>query len=120
MYGLLQAKVDGSFSFSFTPDLKPNMVLGDAHLDISLQAAGPNQRFCEVDRAVAAGDLSPTEIKALSLNFEKDGVHLGEYCAQRAVRREKSEGRVDVELLFVDKKAFNLLGAKSWLSILGR
>ncbi len=111
MYGLLQAKVEGSFSFSFTPDLKPNMVLGDAHLDIS-QAAGSFSDFAKLNGLLHC-DLSPTEIRALSLNFEKDGVHLGELRASGPFDAQKSEGRLSVELLSVDKKVLNLLGAKS-------
>ena len=111
MYGLLQAKVDGSFNFGFTADLKPNMVLGDAHLDIS-QAAGSFSDFAKLNGLLHC-DLSPTEIKALSLNFEKDGVHLGELRASGPFDAQKSEGRLSVELLSVDKKVLNLLGAKS-------
>lgn len=111
MYGLLQAKVDGSFNFSFTPDLKPNMVLGDAHMDIS-QAAGSFSDFAKLNGLLHC-DLSPTEIRALSLNFEKDDVHLGELRASGPFDAQKSEGRLNVELLSVDKKVLNLLGASS-------
>jgi hypothetical protein len=111
MYGLLQAKVDGSFNFSFTPDLKPNMVLGDAHLNIS-QAAGSFSDFAKLN-GVLHCDLSPSEIKALSLNFEKDGVQLGELRASGPFDAQKSEGRLSVELVSVDKKVLNLLGAQS-------
>jgi len=111
MYGLLQAKVGGSFNFSFTPDLKPNTVLGDAHLDIS-QAAGSFSDFAKLT-GVLHCDLSPTEIKSVSLNFEKDGVHLGELRASGPFEAQKSQGRLNVELLAVDKKVLNLLGAKS-------
>lgn len=111
MYGLLQAKVDGKFNFSFTPDLKPNTVLGDAHLDIS-QAAGSFSDFAKLN-GVLHCDLSPTEIKEVSLNFEKDGVHLGELRASGPFDAQKSQGKLSVELLAVDKKVLNLLGAKS-------
>jgi hypothetical protein len=111
MYGLLQATVDGSFNFSFTADLKPNTILGDAHLDIS-QAAGSFSDFAQL-KGVLHCDLSPTEIKAVSLNFEKDGVQLGELRASGPFDAQKSEGKLSVELLAVDKKVLNLLGAKS-------
>jgi len=111
MYGLLQAKVDGSFNFSFTPDLKPNTVLGDANLDIS-QAAGSFSDFAKL-KGLLHCDLSPTEIKAVSLNFEKDSVHLGELRASGPFDAQKSEGKLNVELLSVDKKVLNLLGASS-------
>jgi hypothetical protein len=111
MYGLLQAKVDGSFNFSFTPDLKANKIFGDAHLDIS-QAAGAFSDFAKLT-GVLHCDLSPTEIKEVSLNFEKDGVHLGELRASGPFEAAKSQGKLNVELLAVDKKVLNLLGAKS-------
>jgi hypothetical protein len=111
MYGLLQAKVDGSFNFSFTQDLKPNTILGDAHLEIS-QAAGAFNDFAKLMGTLHC-DLSPTEIKDVSLNFEKDGVHLGELRASGPFDAAKSEGKLNVELLAVDKKVLNLLGAKS-------
>ena len=111
MYGLLQAKVDGSFNFSFTPDLKPSQILGDAHLEIS-QAAGSFNDFAKLLGTLHC-DLSPTEIKDVSLNFQKDGVPLGELRASGPFDATKSEGKLNVELLAVDKKVLNLLGAKS-------
>jgi hypothetical protein len=111
MYGLLQAKVDGTFNFSLTPELKPGSVLGDAHLDIE-QAAGSFSDFAKLT-GVLHCDVSTQEIKAVSLNFEKDGVHLGELRAGGPFDAEKSEGRLSVELLSVDKQVLNLFGAKS-------
>ena len=84
MYGLLQAKVDGSFNFSFTADLKPNTILGDAHLDIS-QAAGSFSDFAKLN-GVLHCDLSPTEIKAVSLNFREGRGAPGGIARERAVR----------------------------------
>jgi len=111
MYGLLQAKVDGSFNFSFTPDLKPSQILGDAHLEIS-QAAGSFNDFAKLLGTLHC-DLSPTEIKDVSLNFQKDGVPLGELRASGPFDATRSEGKLNVQLLAVDKKVLNLLGAKS-------
>ena len=111
MYGLLEAKLDGAFNFSFTPDLKPNQILGDAHLEIS-QAAGSFNDFAKLLGRLHC-DLSPTEIKDVSLNFEKDGVRLGELRASGPFDAAKSEGTLNVELLNVDRKVLNLLGAKS-------
>jgi len=111
MYGLLQAKVDGAFNFSLTQELKAGTVLGDAHLDIQ-QAAGSFSDFAKLT-GVLHCDVTPQEIKAVSLNFEKDGVHLGELRARGPFDAEKSEGRLNVELLSVDKQVLNLFGAKS-------
>ena len=111
MYGLLQAKVDGAFNFTLTPELKAGSVLGDAHLDIQ-QGAGSFSDFAKLT-GVLHCDATPQEIKAVSLNFEKDGVHLGELRASGPFDAQKSEGRVNVELLSVDKQVLNLFGAKS-------
>ncbi|MBW8865709.1 MAG: hypothetical protein JF609_12490, partial [Verrucomicrobia bacterium] len=65
MYGLLLAKVDGSFNFAFTQDFKLNSVLGDAHLEIS-QAAGSFNDFAKLMGRLHC-DFAPTEIKDVSL-----------------------------------------------------
>jgi hypothetical protein len=111
MYGLLQAKVDGSFNFRLEQDLNPGPILGDAHLDIS-QAAGSFSEFAKL-AGVLHCDYSPQEIKSISLNFEKDGVPLGELRASGPYDAQKSQGRLTVELLAVDKQVLNLFGAKS-------
>lgn len=113
MYGLLEAKVDGTFNFSLTGDLKPSSVLGDAHLAIS-HAGGAYADFAQLN-GVLHCDLQPKEIKVVSLSFEKDRVALGELRASGPFDAEKSEGRLSVELLSVDKQVLNLFGAKSGL-----
>ena len=85
MYGLLQAKVDGSFNFALGDDLNPTSILGDAHLDIS-QAAGSFSDFSKL-AGVLHCDYSPQEIKAVNMNFEKDGVPLGELRASEHMTR---------------------------------
>lgn len=111
MYGLLQAKVDGSFNFALGADLNPTSILGDAHLDIP-QAAGSFSEFAKLT-GVLHCDYAPQEIKAVSMNFEKDGVPLGELRASGPYDAQKAQGRLTVELLSVDKQVLNLFGAKS-------
>ncbi|HWD93347.1 MAG TPA: AsmA family protein [Verrucomicrobiae bacterium] len=111
MYGLLQARVDGSFSFSLTPEFKPAWLLGDAHLDIS-QAAGSFSDFAKLDGTLHC-DYSTAEIKMVTLSFEKAGTPLGELRASGPFDAQKSEGRLSVELLAVDRQVLNLFGAKN-------
>ncbi|HEX4263510.1 MAG TPA: AsmA family protein [Verrucomicrobiae bacterium] len=111
MYGLLAAKVDGSFNFALTADLKAGSILGDAHLDIS-QAAGSFSDFAKLDGRLHC-DYSVAEIKAITMSFEKMGVPLGELRASGPFDVQKSEGRLRVELLSVDKQVLNLFGAKN-------
>jgi hypothetical protein len=113
MYGLLEAKMDGSFHFALTPDLKPASILGDAHLEIS-QAGGSFSDFAKLDGMLHC-DYSLQDIKAIDLNFEKDSVPLGELRVSGPFDAQKSEGRLNVELLSVDRQVLNLFGAKSGL-----
>lgn len=110
MYGLLEARVDGAFDFALTGDLKLGPVLGDARLEIA-QAAGAFSDFAKLNGMLHC-DFSPSQVKLVSLNFEKGGVPLGELRATGPYDAEKSQGRLEVELLSVDKQVLNLLGAK--------
>lgn len=111
MYGLLLATVNGSFNFSLTPDLKPGTIVGDAQMKIS-QAAGSFSDFGKLDGTLHC-DVSPTQFKTVSLSFEKEGTRLGELRATGPFDAQKSEGRLNVELLSVDKRVLNLFAAKS-------
>lgn len=110
MYGLLRANIEGSFDFTLASNLQPNSVVGDAHLKIS-QAAGSFSDFAKLDGALH-GDVSATEFKSVTLNFEKEGSRLGELRATGPYNASKAEGRLNVELLSVDKQVLNLFGAR--------
>lgn len=110
MYGLLEAKLDGAFDFALTRDLKVGPVLGDGRLEIA-QAAGAFSDFAKLDGMLHC-DFSPSQVKLISLNFEKGGVPLGELRATGPYDAVRSQGRLEVELLSVDKQVLNLLGAK--------
>ena len=47
------------------------------------------------------------------MNFQKDGVPLGELRASGPYNAQQAQGRLTVELLSVDKQVLNLFGAKS-------
>jgi hypothetical protein len=110
MYGLLRAKIDGSFDFTLASNLQPTSVLGDAHMNIS-QAAGSFSDFAKLDGALHY-DVSATEFKSVGLIFEKEGFRLGELRATGPYNASTAEGRLDVELLSVDKHVLNLFGAR--------
>lgn len=111
MYGLLLATTSGTFNFTLTPDLKPGSIQGDARFNI-LQAAGSFTDFGKLDGTLHC-DASPTELKTVSLSFEKEGMRLGELRAAGPFDAQKSEGRLSVELLSVDQRVLNLFAAKS-------
>ncbi|HLX68787.1 MAG TPA: AsmA family protein, partial [Verrucomicrobiae bacterium] len=110
MYGLLRAKIDGSFDFTLGSNLQPTSVLGDAHLKIS-QAAGSFSDFANLEGTLH-GDVSATEFKSVTLNFEKEGFRIGELRATGPYNASKAEGSLNVELLSVDKQVLNLFGAR--------
>ena len=110
MYGLLRAEIDGKFDFTLASNLQPASVLGDARMKIS-QAAGSFSDFAMLDGTLH-GDVSATEFKKVTLNFEKEGSTLGELYATGPYNASKAEGRLDVELLSVDKRVLNLFGAR--------
>ncbi|HXT12096.1 MAG TPA: AsmA family protein [Candidatus Angelobacter sp.] len=110
MYGLLQANVGGKFDFSLTPELGVASVLGDARVEIA-QAAGAFSDFQKMIGTLHC-DASAQEIKGVSLSFEREDVPLGELRASGPFNLQTSEGRLNVELLSVDKQVLNLFGAK--------
>jgi hypothetical protein len=110
MYGLLRAKLDGRFDFTLASNLQPASVLGDAHMKIA-HAAGSFSDFANLDGALH-GDVSATEFKRVTLNFEKEGSTLGELHATGPYNATKGEGQLNVELLSVDKQVLNLFGAR--------
>jgi hypothetical protein len=109
--GVLQATVNGQYVFALSADLKPLSVNGSTDLKIN-RAEGAFDDFATTAAAVTA-DISPTEVKQIALKFQKAGEPLGELRASGPFSFEKSEGRLNVELLAVDRRVLNLVGAAS-------
>ena len=111
--GTLEAKTKGAFKFAFSPDLKPSSIQGNSHVEVSNAAGGYSE---------AAGlatdldcDVTPTDVKQVALRFSKGGNRLGEVRASGPFDMEKTEGRLTVQVLSIDKKILNLAGASSGL-----
>jgi hypothetical protein len=111
--GLLEAKLKGNFDFALSADLKPASIKGNTHLGVT-RAAGALS-----DLATFATDLdcevTPTDVRQVALRFQKSGVHLGELRVNGPLDMEKSEGRLTVQLLSIDKQLLNLAGAAQGL-----
>jgi archaellin len=110
-YGLLKAALNGSFTFALTPDLKPGSVKGNARLDVS-NAAGTLGDLAALG-AVLDCDVTPTDIKQVALRLQRGGANLGELLVSGSLDLGKTEGRLKVELLSIDKQILNLAGARS-------
>ncbi len=109
--GLLQASANGEYVFALSADLKPVSVKGETQLKVS-RAEGAFADLATLSAKLSA-DVAPTEIKQLSLQFQKAGEALGELRASGPLNLEKTEGRFKVELLSLDRRVLNLIGASS-------
>jgi hypothetical protein len=111
--GLLEGKATGSYTFALSADLKPVSVQGNTHVQVA-RAEGSL-----ADAATAGADftvdMTPTEIKQITLAFIRGSEHLGELKVSGPFDAEKQEGQLTVQLTSVDKRLLNLVGAKSGL-----
>lgn len=109
--GVLQAGAKGSFEFTMTADLKPASIKGNTHLEV----ASSEGAFAELAGLGADldCDATPTEIRQAGLRFQKGGTGLGQLRISGPFDMAKTEGRLAVEILSIDKQVLNLVGAKS-------
>ena len=109
--GVLQAKLNGNFTLALTADLKPASIQGNG----SLQVARAEGALAEV--AGLAGnlncDVTPTEIKEVALRFQKANTALGQVRVSGPFDMAKTEGRITIEVLNIDKNVLNLAGTAS-------
>ena len=107
--GALQAGLNGGFEFSLTPDLKPASSKGGVTFKVG-QAAGS---LAELDAFAAKLDceLTATELKELVLRLSKADNLLAKLRASGPFDTAKSEGKLKVELVGIDRQALNLAGA---------
>ena len=109
--GHLQAKLDGNFGIQLTADAKPASVVGRALFAVE-QATGKMAELAALG-AVMECETTPTEIKQLALRFTKSVAALGEVRVSGPFDVAKSEGRLKVEILALDRQVLNLAGAAS-------
>src|SRR5439155_5348716 len=111
--GTLDTKSNGNFSLALSPDLKPSSIQGKARLEVSAAVdsyAELNTLAADVDC-----DVTPAEVKQVALRFSKANAKLGELHVNGPFDIEKTEGKLTVQLLSLDKQLLNILGAKSGL-----
>ena len=107
--GHLQAKLEGSFSIQLTADAKPASITGRTRFSVD-QATGKMAELAALG-AVIEFDTTPTEIKQLALRFTKSVAPLGEVRVSGPFDVAKSEGKLKVEILALDRQVLNLAGA---------
>ncbi len=106
--GLLQAKFGGNFAIKFATNLAPESVTGSSRVDIT--KTGGSMTNLTALATVLDCDLTPTEIRKVSLHFEQSGTTLGELRVSGPFAMATTEGRLRVELLSVDRGLLNLVG----------
>ena len=105
--GLLEAKLSGSFTLALTPDLKP--FFGGTYFPPDDGQGMPG--LTTVLSASLDCDITPSDIKQVALRFQKGGTGLGEVRVSGPFSLEKTEGRISVEVVNIDKNLLNIAGA---------
>lgn len=107
----LAGKLSGNFGFDLTADLKPARFNGKANFAVE-KAGGAFADFGAL-MATLEAEASPTEIKQLALRFTQSGQPLAEVRASGPFDAAKSEGKLNVAILSLDRRVLNLAGAAS-------
>lgn len=107
----MQGKLAGDFTFDLTPDLKPGKLNGKASFDVT-KASGAYAELAALGATVDA-EATPTEVKQIALRFNQSGQQLGQVRVAGPFDSAKSEGRLQVEVLSIDRRVLNLAGAAS-------
>ena len=115
--GAMHGKVSGDFVFALAADLKPLSVKGGTRFEVT-QATGSFQELAALSSELDC-EITPAEIKQVALHFQKSGAQLGTLRVSGPFDLEKSEGKLNVELLALDRQLLNLVGASSGLDFGG-
>src|SRR6266478_1881538 len=91
--GVLEAKLDGSFTFALTADLSPGSIQGSTRLEVS-RAEGAFAQAGGLGASLEC-ELSPGEIKQVALQFQKGNARLGQLRASGPFDVAKQEGRLN-------------------------
>lgn len=107
----LQALLNAEFAFNLLDDLKPGPTQGVVSFSVG-RATG---EFAELGGLIAKLDCetTATEVKKLSLKFNKGETALGEARISGPLDTAKLEGRLKLEILAIDRRVLNLVGAAS-------
>lgn len=109
--GSLQGKINGAFTLALSAELKPGSIQGNTRFEIT-RAEGALSQVAALSANLDC-DITPTDIKQVALRFQKAETRLGELRVSGPFSLEKSEGRITVEILNIDKNLLNIAGAGS-------
>src|SRR5262249_27390723 len=105
----VQARLEGTFSFGLSPDLRPGSIQGKTHIEVqSASGAFTDLTRCGADLNC---DVAPTEIKQVSLQLARAGSPLGQVRVSGPFDLQRTEGHLSIELRGIDKQLLNVAGA---------
>ena len=107
----LQASLNLHLDLGLAADAQLATAKGQVHLGVD-QADGILAELASFS-ADLDGDLTPTDLKALALRFQKGKTSLGEIRASGPFDMAKLEGRIVIEIPAIDKQLLNLASAGS-------
>jgi hypothetical protein len=107
------ANLSGQFELGLTADLKPESLRGSTTLDLLTPPAAA--RDIKGTVAVLDCDLTPTDLRQLTLTFKQGANTLGAITAKGPLDLQRKEGQINLEIASIGRHALNLFGAASGL-----
>ncbi len=104
----LQAKLSGQFQVALDNQLMPATLKGGTQLAVS-QALGTFQQLSGLTVNLAS-DLTPTELKNVSVQITQSGKGLGTLAISGPLNLAKLEGKLRGDITAIDKQVLNLVG----------
>jgi len=107
--GALQARLDGNFTLGLSAAAKPADITGQLQFRVE-NASGALSDVAALGATLNCA-VTPAEIKEVALRFQKGGAQLGEVRVSGPFDMDKTEGRLTVQVLSIDRQVLNLVGA---------
>src|SRR5947209_11560966 len=104
----LQARGSGAFEFALAADLLPQFIRGKVTHEI-VKGDGSFSGFAG-ERSELNCDVTPTEVKTLSVNFFQADKPLGALRVTGPFDLNKLEGRLNLEVQSIDRQVLDLVG----------
>src|ERR1043166_9689643 len=104
--GSADGKLTGKIDFAFSPDLKPSSVKGNVHFAVN-NAQGSLKDLASFGTDLDC-DVTATDIKQVALRFTRGSDQLGQLRLAGPFDMEKSEGKLVLQILGIDKRLLNL------------
>lgn len=109
--GSLAGKLAGAFNYKLAANALPESATGNLRMDVSSATGG--MADLQNLAAVINADLTPGEMRDVSLRFEQAERRLGEVRVSGPFSAANLEGKLKVEVSSLDRRVLNLAGASS-------